>query len=165
MTQPSGFRRVARDIADLCELQAELIAVDGKAAARRSGMAAALLMIATVFGLSATTATVFALASLLHEQAQWTVSNSLLVAAAGAAVIGGLLVYAGSRVMKSAMTALDETRSELAENLRWIKEVVTTPEPSQGSSGNEYNSPPNRATAFARNAGPRGKFDDTSYQN
>lgn len=149
MTQPSGFRRVARDIADLCELQAELIAVDSKAAVRHSGIAAALLMTAAILGLSATTATVFAIASLLHEQALWTVSNSLLAAALGAAVISGLLIVIGSLVLKKAMATLDETRSELAENLRWIKEAIIAPESSQ------------RAEVEAM----AGKRDDTRYES
>ena len=81
MDQPSGFRRVVRDVADLCELQFELLAVDGKIAVHRSAIAAVTLLIGAIFGLSAVVAIVLALASLLHEQAGWTISSSLLAAA------------------------------------------------------------------------------------
>ncbi len=137
MNQPSGFRRVVRDIADLCELQVELLSVDGKVAAGRSAAAAAMAMIAAIFGLTAVAAAVFALASLLHEQAHWTVSSSLLAAAGIAAAIGVLFTLIGLAIWKKAISALDETRSEFAENLRWIKAAIVAPETSPRAQVNE----------------------------
>lgn len=130
MNQPSGFRRVVRDVADLCELQIELLAVDGKVATRRSGIAIALLLISAIFALAAITAAVIALAALLHENAHWTISSSLLAAAGIAAAAGILFTIIGLIVLRKALSALDETRSEFAENLRWIKAVVVAPETS-----------------------------------
>ncbi len=137
MHQPSGFRRVVRDVADLCELQFELLAVDGKIAVQRSATAAVTLLIGAIFGLSAVVAIVLALASFLHEQAEWTISSSLLAAAAIAAVLGGMLAIIGSVILKKAMSALDETRSEFAENLRWIKAAVVAPDASPQSKVSE----------------------------
>lgn len=137
MNQTTGFRRVVRDIADLCELQAELLAVDGRVAADRSGKAAAMLMVAAIFGVCAVAASVFALASFLHEQASWTISSSLLASAGIAAVIGVLFALVGWTIWKQALSALDETRSEFAENLRWIKAAVIAPESSPRAQVNE----------------------------
>ena len=100
MNQSSGFRRVVRDIADLCELQVELLAVDGKVATRRGGIAAAILTVATIFGLSAAVATVLAWAAVLHEQAEWTIGVSLLASAGIAAIIGGILAGFGFLFLK-----------------------------------------------------------------
>jgi hypothetical protein len=136
MNQPSGFRRVVRNIADLCELQVQLLAVDGKVAAGRGGTAAVVLTIAAIFGFSAVVTSLLALASLLHEQAAWTVSSSLLAAAGVAAVIGGLFTLFGTIFYKKAMSAFDETRSEFAENLRWLKAAVA-PETSPRAQANE----------------------------
>jgi presenilin-like A22 family membrane protease len=125
MNQPSGFRRVVRDVADLCELQVQLLAADGKVAAGHSGAAAVALTIAAILGTSAVVISLFALASLLHEQTEWTVSSSLLAAAGVAMVIGGMFTLLGTIFFKKAMSAFDETRSEFAENLRWLKAAVS----------------------------------------
>ncbi len=130
MDQPTGIRRVVRDVADLCELQLELFAVDGKQATRRSVAALALLLIALVFGFAAITAAVFASAHWLHESAEWAMSTSLLAAGGIAASIGVLLAIVSWVFISKAMSALDETRSEFAENLRWIKAAVVAPETS-----------------------------------
>lgn len=130
MSQPTGIRRVVRDIADLCELQLELLAVDGKEATRKSTKALAILMIATVFGLAAVTAATFALASSFHEIAKWPMSGSLLAAGGIAALLAGIFAALSLVQLKKAMSALDETRSEFAENLRWIKAAIITPETS-----------------------------------
>jgi Putative Actinobacterial Holin-X, holin superfamily III len=122
--QPTGFRRVVRDIADLCELQLELLAVDGKVAANRLGAAVALFAIAGCFAFSAVTVTVLSIASLLHEEANWTVSSSLLAAAGIAALVGGIVITIGLVVGKKALESLDQTRTEFAENLRWIKAAI-----------------------------------------
>jgi Putative Actinobacterial Holin-X, holin superfamily III len=163
MNQPSGFRRVVRDIADLCELQLELLAVDGKVAARRSGAALALLVIAAIFGLSASVATVLALASLLYEQAEWTMSSSLLAAAGVAAVIGGLFTVLGTVILKKAKSALEETRGEFAENLRWIKAAVIAPESSPRAQVNESSFTTRNSVGFNRGPAMNGNRGESHY--
>jgi len=165
MNQSSGFRRVVRDIADLCELQVELLAADGKVATRRSGIAAALLMIAAIFGLSAVVAIVLALASLLHEQAEWTVSSSLLASAGIAAVVGGLFALLGSVILKKAIAALDETRSEFAENLRWIKAAVVAPETSPRAQVDETSFRTRTSVGFSRSPVMNGNSGESKYGN
>ncbi len=137
MNQSSGFRRVVRDIADLCELQLELLAVDGRVATRQGFKAGLLLVVAAVFALSAVTVCLLAMASALHEQLGWTLSGSLLVASISAACVGAFLALIGLVVVRKAFNAMEETRSEFAENLRWIKAAVISPETSPRAQVNE----------------------------
>jgi glucan phosphoethanolaminetransferase (alkaline phosphatase superfamily) len=140
MNQPAtGIRRVVRDVADLCELQLELLAVDGKEATQRSAAAFGMVLVASVFGLSAVTVAVLALASALHENWEWTLSSSLL-AAAGIAALGAIMFAILSFIfVKRAVSAFNETRSELAENMRWIKFAIVSSEYSGYENGKQKN--------------------------
>jgi Ca2+/H+ antiporter len=140
MSQPAGIRRVFRDIADLCELQFELLAVDGKEALRYSITAIVMAVVAVVFGLSAVIGTVFAIATAFHENLGWTMSSSLFAAVGIAAIIAAVCAAIGVSFLKKATSALDETRAEFAENLRWIKASIVVPESVSKSLHNEENS-------------------------
>lgn len=128
MNQLTGIRRVVRDVADLFELQLELLAADSKELTRRSSAAIAMVLIALVFGLAGVTAATFALAWSLHESAAWTISSSLIAAAGIAALIAGILVILAWHLFKKAASALNESRGEFTENLRWIKAAIVSPE-------------------------------------
>jgi uncharacterized membrane protein YqjE len=132
MSQLTGIRRVIRDITDLGELQLELLAVDGKEAVRLGFSALVTALLAAVFGLAAVTGSVFAMAWLLHEKMEWSMSVSLLAASAIAAAIAAICGILGWTLLKKATSSLDETRSEFAENLRWIKAAIVSPETAPG---------------------------------
>jgi hypothetical protein len=161
MSQSSGFRRVVRDIADLCELQFELLAVDGKLAKRHSGIAAAILTFASILGLSAALTTVLALAAILHEHAEWTIGASLLASAGIAAFIGAIFAVVGSLFLKKAMAALDESRSEFAENLRWIRAAIVAPEDSPRAQVNERSFRTKTSAGFRGASGMNGNLDES----
>ncbi len=165
MSQSTGFRRVVRDIADLCELQVELLTADGKVATRRSGTAVAILIVAAIFGLSACLATVFALASLLHEEAEWTVSSSLLASAGIAAIAGGCFAIVGFTILRKAISALDETRSEFAENLRWIKAAIVAPETSPRAQVDENSFRTRTSAGFSGTPVMGGSSKRSPYDN
>ena len=128
MNQPTGIRRVVRDVADIFDLQLELLAVDSKALARCGSAAIAMVLTALVFGLAGATAATFAVASSLHESAEWTISSSLAAAAGIAALIAGIFVILARHLFRKATFALNESRVEFAENLRWIKAAIISPE-------------------------------------
>lgn len=140
MSQLAGIRRVFRDIADLCELQLELLAVDGKEAVRHSLTAVVMAVVAVVFGLAAAIGAVFAIAHAFHENLGWTMSGSLSAAVGIAAIIAAVCAAIGVSFLKKATSALDETRAEFTENLRWIKASIVAPDSVSGSHHNEENS-------------------------
>lgn len=125
MSTVAGFKRVARDISDLCELQLQLLAVDGKVAAGRSALAAVATGLALAIGVSSITTLLLAAGWALHELLEWRLSVSLLVAAGGALVAAALCVLIAYRAMKQALASLEQTRSEFSENLRWIRSMMS----------------------------------------
>tara|TARA_R110002049_G_scaffold305056_1_gene501029 strand:+ start:77014 stop:77475 length:462 start_codon:yes stop_codon:yes gene_type:complete len=130
MNNQTGFRRIIRDIADLCELQIELFAIDSQVATQRTKTAAVYLGIAFVFALATVSTVTLGLAAALYEMLGWSLTASIFGAAGCAAIIAVFLAVLAVFALQKAVSALEETRSELAENLRWIKAAVIAPETS-----------------------------------
>ncbi|WP_246105662.1 phage holin family protein [Rosistilla ulvae] len=130
MNNHSGFSRVARDLLELCELQFQLLSVDSQEARRKATRAMQLTVISIALGGSALTTSMIGCSFLVHELAGWTPGASLAsVAAASFVVVAGLL-WAASRATATATAALQETKSEFIENLKWLKAVLIRPETS-----------------------------------
>lgn len=130
MSNESGFKRVARDVTDLFELQMQLFAVDSQEAMRRVVKAVVLIAIAAVIALATMTTLVMAAGWALHEFAGWPLSLSLLSAGIGGLVIGGALALMGLVALRRALALLDEPKRELTENLRWLKATILAPSTS-----------------------------------
>lgn len=127
MDANSGFYRITRDLLDLCELQMQLISVDSKEARRQAIRGTAYGVAAvTLLGSGLTTALV-ASGFVLHDLAGWTVGASLLTTACLTFMIVAVLLLFTWRSVKEAASAMSETKSEFAENLKWIKAVLVSP--------------------------------------
>lgn len=154
--QPAGVRRVISDIADLGELQLQLLAVDGQEAARRGVAAAAWLSLAAVLLISTITVFLVSLGWILHETLEWPLGLSLL-AVAGLAVLGtGLVLGLAYLSIMRAVGAMSETGAEFAENLRWLKAVLTSPDsPRNTIRGERYPASAYAEAARSGGADPR----------
>ncbi|WP_417736003.1 phage holin family protein [Rosistilla oblonga] len=130
MNSPSGFGRVARDVLDLCELQMQLLSVDSQEAKRKATRAMVTAAAGITLGGSALTTAMVGGSFLLHEYAQWSVGASLLCVAGITFGIVAALLFAATKAITSASAALQETKSEFAENLKWLKAVLINPETS-----------------------------------
>lgn len=150
--QPAGVRHVLSDIADLADLQLQLLAVDGQEAARRGVAAVIWLSLAAVLVIATTTVLLISLGWILHEVAEWPIGLSLL-AVAGLALVGtGFVLGLAYLSLKRAVGAMGETGAEFAENLRWLKAVLTSPaSPRNTIRGERY---PASAYAEAMGRGP-----------
>lgn len=127
MQRSSSIQRVVSDIIDLCELQMQLLSVDSQAAKRKLVRAIACGVIAATLAGSALTVVMIGLGFALHELATLSIGVSLLiVGSATFAVVIALLVVGWSAV-QSAASAMSETKSEFAENLRWLKATLVSP--------------------------------------
>ncbi|MGV3485708.1 MAG: phage holin family protein [Planctomycetaceae bacterium] len=124
MSTVSGFKQLARDVTDLCELQLQLLAVDGKVASRRAGIAGVAVGLSLAIAVSAITTLLIGCGWALHESFNWTVGSSLAATAAIAVAVSAVLLWIAYRQLKKALAALDETRSEFAQNLRWLKSLL-----------------------------------------
>lgn len=124
-------RRVARnvsglahDMVNLAELQAQLFVLDAKQAGRRAILPMMLLMIGTVFALSAVPVAILGVAYVLIEYTILLPWAALLVAAAGGAVIGGVVALAGAKWFTGRMELMKRSKIEFQHNLKWVKSVL-----------------------------------------
>jgi uncharacterized membrane protein YqjE len=126
----NGVQRVLSDIVELCELQWQLLNVDGQEAKRRAVKAAIVLAVATCVALAGLLSATIGLGWLLHEQSEIPVGLAFLMVAGVALVFAVLAGVIGLRLLAKASESLNETKREFAENVRWIKGVVLHPKTS-----------------------------------
>lgn len=143
--QQSSFQRVMSDIADLCELQWQLLSLDSQQAKKRAIKAIVFLLTAGVIAFCGFAVAAVALGYLIHEQMQWPHSASMALAGLVFLVTAGLSAWFGSRQIGKANEALGETKRELSENVRWIKSVLLSPETSPRNQLRREDFPPELA--------------------
>ncbi|MEZ6090194.1 MAG: phage holin family protein [Pirellulaceae bacterium] len=130
MSTRSDLGRVARDVIDLFELQMQLFSVDSQEARRKAVKGIVYLAIAIPLAGSALTAAMIGGGFLLHELAEWSIGASMLTIAAVTFVIVLALLIATASVTKSAGSAMEESKSEFVENIKWIKAILVSPKTS-----------------------------------
>ena len=145
----SGIGRIVRDVIDLCELQVQLLSVDSQEAKRKLTKAGIFGAIAITLSGSALTTLMVGGGFLLHDVLEWSTGASLLAVAGGVFAIVIVFLLLALRAASTASAALAETKSEFAENLKWIKAVVVAPETSARNQIREESFP------RAANAGDR----------
>lgn len=126
----SSFQRVVRDVLDLCELQMQLISVDSQAAKRSLVRAIACGATALAIAGSALTVAMVAAGFLLGEFTELTTGGALLVVSAAFFAIVIVLGWLAMKAILAASAAMSETKSEFAENLRWLKSTLISPQTS-----------------------------------
>jgi Zn-dependent protease with chaperone function len=141
MIEKLGLRRLISDIADLCELQAELFAVDAKQAGRKGFVAVVGLSVAVATAISTTTVLLAAFAWYLHSSFEWHPVAALLLAGLLGASLTMLLIFIAFRSASSSVATLEQTRIELTRNVSWLKSLVL-----DGVSEAESNSSTEAAT-------------------
>lgn len=130
MNSPSSIQRVIRDVIDLCELQMQLLSVDSQAAKRKlTGALACGAAAATLAG-AALTVLLVGGGLLLGETTSLSPAGGLLVSGGLTFAVVVLLLILALTAVRSAAAAMNETKSEFAENLRWLKATLISPEAS-----------------------------------
>lgn len=128
-TSPS--RTVARnvgeavhDVISLLELQIQLLTLDARQATRRSALPALLLGVGVVVLLSGFPILLLSVAYAMVEL--WDVSRwlALLIAAAIALVVGGLIGYLAWKALLQRISLLQRSQQELSKNFETIKHVL-----------------------------------------
>ena len=145
MTTIDGFKRIAGDVTNLCELQLQLLSLDGKVAASRAISAVVTFVMALVISLAAITSLLFAGAWGLHEYCNLKLSLCLLLSGGFGLLVAVVLYAIGYQFAKQASTGMAETRSELAANVRWLKSVLTSnveskPDNNQSATSSNHSS-------------------------
>lgn len=130
MNSTSSFQQVVRDVVDLVELQMQLLSVDSQAAKRKLVSGAVCGLVAATLAGSALTVLMIGGGFLLHELAELSTGVSLLIIAAVVFLLVGILLYLALVAVQAAAAAMQETKSEFAENLRWLKATLIAPSTS-----------------------------------
>lgn len=153
-----GFRQIFRDCLDLFELQAQLISVDAQAAKAKFQRAIACSVAGLAIAASTLTVAMITAALLISEFATLSLGVSMLIISGiGAAIIVTLLGIAVLS-LKSAASFMEETKSELAENMRWLKATLVNPGESPRDQLRSESYP------VAGNHGAPRWTDDPTYQ-
>jgi len=126
----NGFEQVLSDIFDLAELQMQLLSVDSQEARRKVFKALMLASFAVPLSSAMFTVALFGIGYVLHETLEWSLGASMLTASAITALFILILVLVAFNLIRTAATAMQETKSEFVESLRWIKATIISPKTS-----------------------------------
>ncbi|MCM2371654.1 phage holin family protein [Aporhodopirellula aestuarii] len=126
----SSFQRVARDVLDLFELQMQLISVDSQEAKRKLTRSIICGSVAAVLAGSALTVLMIACGLVLGEFTSLSTGGAMLVICAVVFFVVAVLGWTALKAINAAANAMAETKSEFAENLRWLKATLVAPQSS-----------------------------------
>ncbi|MDA8744320.1 phage holin family protein [Rubripirellula amarantea] len=129
-TQQSSFQKVTQDVLDLFELQLELLSVDSQEAKRKLVRAGIFGGLAATIAGSALTVVMIASGLLLGEFTELSIGGAMLVVSVAFFVLVAVLGWIALTLTKAAASAMSETKSEFAENLRWLKATLVSPNSS-----------------------------------
>lgn len=121
-----GVAEFVDDLASLAELQARLAVVDFREASRK----AAIPLVLTVAGLAVTMVSVpvalFAVSWLLAMTLGIHQGWALLLVAAAAMVLGGVVAVLGGIRLQNSFDSFRRSRKQLMLNLAWVRTVLVT---------------------------------------
>lgn len=160
----SSFQRVARDVMDLFDLQMQLIAVDSQVARQKLVQAIACGVAAAGLGGSALTVLMLSCGFLLAESTDLSTGGGMLVASLVFFLLVAALAWIALTAVRSAAAAMSEAKSEFAENLRWLKATLISPDSSPRNQIRRETFP-EREYPHHRDASHRYSFEDFSKQN
>lgn len=130
MDTTSSIQKVVGDIVDLCELQMQLLSVDSQAAKRKLTRAIACGTAAATLAGSALTVVLVGLGFVIDELTDLSTGAGLLIVGAATFAIVIALLVVSLIAVRAAAAAMSESTSEFAENLRWLKATLVSPQTS-----------------------------------
>jgi hypothetical protein len=133
-TMVRGARELSADIVSLAELQWQLALAD-LAVAKQQAVAEVLKLVA-VLGLAVggTPLLLFGVAELLVEQLEWSRGLTCLGVAVVALGIAGAVGMSVVRGLTKCGESFDRSRSELKQNIGWLKSVITRKQASSATT-------------------------------
>lgn len=115
---------VATDFVELAELQVKLAKSDAKSVVQKSEAAIILLVFSLILALSAVTVLLGALASALAEIAGIKIWVGQLIVSSVTLVFVAVFTTLCIRKLKHSLEGFNSSRTQLSENLAWIKSVI-----------------------------------------
>lgn len=119
-----GAAEILHDVTELAELQVELLASDVRATIRRSSAALGVLAVGVCGVLGVIPVLLLALAEILMTSFDLNRFASLLIAGGVGTVASLIAAYFGVRGIKRSLTSLDNSKTELKKNVKWMKRAL-----------------------------------------
>jgi uncharacterized membrane protein YqjE len=119
-----SLSEVANDVATLAELQAKLAAVDLKACAERALVPLAVIAAALAVALGTIPVALLGAAFLLVSALGLGWGWAMLLTAAVALVLAGLVAFVSVRQFGRSLEPLRRSREELTRNIAWVRTVL-----------------------------------------
>jgi len=112
------------DVATLVELQAKLAALDFKAAMAQATIPLALMLVGLALLLASLPVALLGVGWLLASALRIDTGWALLLTAAVAAVVAGVVAWFSLRRIRSGLDSFQHSREELIRNISWIRTVL-----------------------------------------
>lgn len=119
-----NFGSLAHDLITLAELQWELLQVDTARSFRRLLILLSIGFLAAAILLGCVPVALFALGYVLAEQLNLSMSAAMISSAGVGVVIGALFLLAAYLLSKQLTAGFDESKSEFAKNVQWLKSTL-----------------------------------------
>lgn len=121
-----GVRDLACDVISLAELQGQLLITDLREGRPQLARSAMLLMIAPLFGLAGVMLLLLGLSGIVAQWWECDLATAQLAVATVVLAVTILLTWYGWHYLTTAAGVLERSRSELSQNIAWIKAVLQT---------------------------------------
>lgn len=125
-----NLRQLGSDVMTLLELQAELLQVDMREWLKACFAPIALLLVAALLGLASFPVLLLSLAYALEHFTTLSMATCLLASAAAGLITAGGCFAVAIRLLRRDAQILSRSSGELRRNVRWLKEVLTSPSSS-----------------------------------
>jgi uncharacterized membrane protein YciS (DUF1049 family) len=130
----ASFTGLAHDAIELAELQARLLKLDAQAAARNSGIGAALVVVGVCLLLGCVPVALLAFGEWFVVQFDWSRGTAYAAAAAIGLALSAVAATAAWMRVRTALASLQRSRDELNRNLAWIKANLKRDKPTGPTS-------------------------------
>lgn len=112
------------DVVTLVELQASLLKIDTRQCLAGLVMPAIALAVGAMLLLSCLPILLASIALLLVETLDWTLAQAFFCALGIGLLVGGIACLAGAMFIRRSFQHFERSRSELVQNVTWIKQVL-----------------------------------------
>ena len=158
MNTSSSLSKVLRDIIDLIELQIQLLSVDAQQAKQSCGRAILCGLVAAALLVPMITVWLLGFGFLLAEFTELTTGASVLIVAAIVTVLMGILGMVAIKAVRRASASMNESKSELVENVKWLKATLVNPStaPRNRIRSESFEFPPYKSSVSSSVRGDQG---------
>jgi divalent metal cation (Fe/Co/Zn/Cd) transporter len=122
-----NISQLGSDVITLMELQTELLQADLRQWTQTMVKAVVALLVALVLLLASTPILLMSLGYFINESTDLSMAASMIIAAGVAILVAAIFAAVGFWMLKREKSVLSRFRSELKQNIAWLKHVLKSP--------------------------------------